>query len=318
MSQSNSNENVPSSETEIGQAKVVRKPRTRAKKVIEKVVEVEQTIEEVVSDTIHNTKFSFRPKSETGKKLKAFFTKTCPRVIKKNYKIIFSIVLVLVVSIFSYFKISELQFKVNDLFIEKSSIDANYGEIKEKLSSSSLVVVTKKTLDNDMATRFTTISPRVAKIIVDTVMEESKKYNINPMMLYSMGSVESSQRFWIEHDKVTITVPRDDKKGTKQITTRAVGWGGVIWEHHHKLLKEKGIAYSRADLFYPDVNIRAAAAIFDMFTKMPLKDGVKNKYISAQRRYFGGNYKEYSDRINLQVVALVNAELYKDKPARLK
>ena len=42
-------------------------------------------------------------------------------------------------------------------------------------------------------------------------------------------------------------------------------------------------------------------AIYNMYYNMPLKSGVTNRDISAQRRYFGGNHKTYTDKIYKQV-----------------
>ena len=204
----------------------------------------------------------------------------------------------------------EKEFKLKEKDEQIKEKDEQLKTLNNKISENSFIIINKDSLLFDMSKRFTSFSEKTIKIIVDTIIEESEKYKINPVVLYSLGIVESSHRYWIEHDKVTLFIPNEDGKKEK-INTQAVGWGGVIWEWHHKLLKEKGIADSRSDLFYPDVNIRATAAIYNMYYNMPLKEGVKNPNISAQRRYFGGNHKEYSDRIDKQVVALIKSEMYR-------
>lgn len=301
--------------------------KSRTKKVIDKVVEVEHEIEDVVSDTIHETLITFKPKSRAGRKFRVFLKRKLPTLVLEYHRLVIVMLLIITISSYSYMRINSLLHEnkslknVNDSLIEtieaneqdKSKIRTELEALKERLSGSSFVIVNKDTLLNDMKERFQNISPKVSKVIVETVISESKKYNINPIILYSLGVVESSHRFWIEHDKVLISVKKENGSDTKKIHARAVGWGGVMWEYHHKMLRDKGIAQTRADLFYPDVNIKAAAAIYNMYFHMDKKSGAENQDVSAQRRYFGGNYKSYSDKINKQVVTLVNAEIYRQK-----
>jgi len=290
-----------------------------------KTKKVEHDIEDLVSDTVHETKVSFKPKSKVGRKLRIFLKRNLPTILGSYYKLALVMILVIVISSYSYMRINELlkenkalhsdtltlQKGIKDIKIEKDKAALELQAVNERLAGSSFVIVNRATLLNDMQKRFPSISQKVADVIVTTVISEAKKYNINPIILYSLGVVESSHRFWIEHAKVLVSVPRRDGKGTKKIHVRAVGWGGIVWEHHHKMLIKKGIASTRADLFYPDVNIKAAAAIYNMMFHMPKKSGTTTQDESAQRRYFGGNYKSYSDKINKQVVALVNAEIYR-------
>jgi hypothetical protein len=293
--------------------------------IVQNIVDKEHQVEDAIGDVVHEIKFNFKPKTIAGRKLRIFFKKTFPVWFGRNYRYVFAVSLALVIALFSFHKIYNLQSHLATIKIEKITLvdknkelhakltiaDNELSTLRERLAGSSFVIVNKQTLLNDMTERFSSISPRVAKIIVDTVIEEAKKYDINPIILYSLGVVESSHRYWIEHPKSLISIPQESGKGYKKIHAEAVGWGGVMWEHHYKMLIDKNIAKTRADLFYPDVNIRAAAAIYNMYFHMDKKDGVKNQDVSAQRRYFGGNYKSYSDKINAQVVELVNAEIYR-------
>ena len=310
---------------EVSEEETQTNKTKRTRKVIDKVKEVEHDIEDVVSDTIHETKVSFKPKSLAGRKFRIFLKRKLPCIVERYYKLALVLVLILAISSYSYMRINDLLQQNKDLVLTNSELreeakqsgeeklkhDKALQELKDKLVGSSFVIVSRETFMNDMKVRFPKISPKVAKIIVDNVIAEAKKYDINPIILYSLGIVESSHRFWIEHLQVLVNVPRNDGKGTKKIKVKAVGWGGIVWEHHYKMLQSKNIAQTRADLFYPDVNIKAAAAIYNMYFHMPRKKGTKNADESAQRRYFGGNYKSYSDKIDKQVVALVRAEIYR-------
>ena len=302
------------------------KNNKRKKRVMEKVNEVKNNTDNDVHNSSKKTNSSFKSKkSVLCRKIRFFFKRRFPIIISIYYKLVLIMLMIIAISSYSYMRINELlqenktlmhtnlklkeTIKLNTK--DKLKIERELKILKNKLNGSSFVIVSRETLMNDMKKRFSNISPKIAKIIVDTVIEEAKKYNINPIILYSLGIVESSHRFWIEHAKRLVVVPKESGKGTKRIYVRAVGWGGIVYEHHHKLLKEKGILSTRADLFYPDVNIRAAAAIYNMYFHMPRKRGTTNADESAQRRYFGGNFKSYSDKINKQVVTLVKAEIYR-------
>ena len=112
-------------------------------------------------------------------------------------------------------------------------------------------------------------------------------------------------RFEIQHSLTTIVINK------KKLKIRAVGLGGVVWEWWGDKLKEAGIAEVRSDLFLPDVNIRAAAFVLNEMSKRELLKGTKSKDESMLRRYFGGNYKAYSDKIDKKVMSIVRPNLYR-------
>lgn len=290
------------------------------KKVIQKVVQTEHDVEDVISDVVHETSLSFKPKSPAGRRFRIFLKRGLTRWINRNIRYIFVSFLVFFISIYSFIKINALYDEINILksegvkyvLLDETVIEQKkeIEELTEKLNNGSYIYVNEKTLLKDMKQRFPNISNRVAEIIVKTVLEESKKYNINPMILYALGGVESSHRHWIEHDKVTVQIENPDGS-YKNIITRAVGWGGVVWEIHKKMLIEKGIATTKGDLFYPEINIRASAAIYDMYFKMEKRDGVTSQDVSAQRRYFGGNFKVYSDRISAEIMQVIKSTIYR-------
>lgn len=239
----------------------------------------------------------------------SFFIKyTLPAFFVLHYNRLFVIILLISISAYSYVTISGLKDQLKELDTLKTSVQVDgttrkiqtVNELVKQLNGSSFIVVSKQALLNDMEKRFPYISKPVANEIIDTVMSESKKYNINPLMLYSMGTVESTQRFWIEHSQCRILVPRDDGKGTKYVFAKAVGWGGVMWEQHKVFLMKKGIAQTRSDLFIPSVNIKATAAIYNMYFELDKKPQARTQEESAQLRYFGGCFKSYADRIHKQ------------------
>lgn len=286
-------------------------------KIIQDIVDAEHNVEDVISDVIHETRFQFRPKTIAGRKMRVYIKRSFPNWFGKNYRYIFVVILLLAVGLFSFYKIHDLQTELAATVEERNSFKSIVDKAEEskklynQLTGSSFVHIDGITLLNDIEKRFPNISTKAANTIIETIISESKKYDMNPLILYAMGVIESGHRFWIEHDQVYVIVPKENGKGTKRILIRAVGWGGIVWEIHYKMLKAEGIAQTRTDLFYPEANIRAAAKIYNVYFEMDKLPGTKNQDESAQRRYFGGNFKHYSDKINAQVLTLVNAEIYR-------
>ena len=190
---------------------------------------------------------------------------------------------------------------LNSLIITKNK---ELKEEKQKTSLKSYVNVNKSTLENDIK-KYSKLSSKMKVLIIKTVLDTSKKYDLNPLLVYSLLHTESSMRFYIQHSTVHLVI-----KG-KKVTTRAVGLGGVIWEWWGDKLKKENIAFSRSDLFLPDVNIKAVGYILNEFRKSPTMRGCKSRDESMLRRYFGGNYKFYSDKIDKKIMNLVRSELYK-------
>ena len=278
----------------------------------------EHPVEDVITDLTHQTTINFEPQTESGKKFKTWF--------KKNFKYLFILLLLAILGILVVQKLNHLDKAVNGLENDNNKITSvikkyvtahtsNSTKEEPKFRDDTFIVINRDTLMDDMEKRFPHISKKIATTIIDTIIEESRKYNLNPLILYAIGVVESGHKYWVEHDQITLTYTEGGKE--KKVNTRAAGWGGVVWEWHAKMLEEKGIATSRSELFYPDVNIRATAAIYKSFYDMELKDGTTNRDVSAQRRYFGGNYASYSDKIHSEVMAIVKSVIYKEpKPVK--
>lgn len=189
--------------------------------------------------------------------------------------------------------------------VEESKIkDARIAEMKSWKDQKSFIMINRNLLETNLKT-YPKLSAHNRKIIIDTVLSEAAKYNINPIILYSLLHVESTMRFWIQHSPVKITVNK------KKRTVQAVGLGGVVWEWWGDQLKKANIAEVRSDLFNPETNIKAAAFILNEFSKREMLKGTKSKDESMLRRYFGGNFKSYSDKIDKKVMRIVRPNLYR-------
>ncbi len=212
--------------------------------------------------------------------------------LKNNYtKIILSIVIFGILS--------------TSLVIFKSTQKNDIVILNSKLKEYQLFEFTDLDLLKDMNKMYPHLSTNVKKIIVKTILIESKKYNINPLIIYSLIHTESSMRPWINHKRVLIKI--DGKKKYIQ----AVGLGGIVWEWWGKKLKDAEIAEVRSDLFNPEINIKAVVFVYNkLYNKQKLKNA-KSQDESAMIRYFGGGYKSYFQKIDKKIAQLVSTKLYR-------
>lgn len=178
--------------------------------------------------------------------------------------------------------------------------------LQELEQNKSFVLVNKSLLLEDLKYNFPDISSNTRTKIVQTIIEEAQRYEVNPMILYSICYVESSFRFWLEHDGVKIPV-----KG-KEVKTKAVGLTGVIWEYWEEPLKTAGIAETKGDLFDPVINIKASAFIYNENFNKELLKGAKTRDESALLRYFGGNFPSYLQKIDAKIASLVRPTLFRN------
>jgi len=180
--------------------------------------------------------------------------------------------------------------------------------LKEKLTEerqSQLVQFTDFDLLKDINKMYPHISTKVKETIVKTILSESKKYNINPLIIYSLIHTESTMRPWIEHKRVLINI-----NGKKKYI-QAVGLGGIVWEWWGKQLKEANIAEVRSDLFDPVVNIKAVVFVYNTFYLKKKHKKADTQDESAMIRYFGGGYKSYFNKIDSKVAQLIRTKMYR-------
>ena len=178
-------------------------------------------------------------------------------------------------------------------------------EFKIISSSGSIVYVGKEDLLNDLMTHYPDVSTKTKIAILETIISEAEKYNMNPLILYSIAYTESTFRHWLEHAEAIVDI------GNKKTKIKAVGLMGITWENHKDFLQDLQIAETRGDLFTPEVNIKAGAAILNKYMDMELKSGAKTKTESALLRYFGGNFPTYVNRINNKITEFTVKSYFK-------
>lgn len=172
--------------------------------------------------------------------------------------------------------------------------------------------IDKQTLEEHIR-QYTYLSSRVQKLIVDTVIEEAIRYNINPIVLYSLVNIESNFKYWITHSNVVIPIKE------KKVCTNAIGACGIIWELWGDRLIESSIAETQADLYDPVINIKASAFVLSEYMKQPLLQTTKSSEESAMLRYYGVTYtgkslnKDYLDKIETFMGGLLKDAVYKRK-----
>ena len=174
------------------------------------------------------------------------------------------------------------------------------------------VNIDRTTLDTHIK-QYTYLSSRAQKLIVSTIVEEAIRYDINPIIIYSLINIESNFKYWITHSNVVI--PVNDKK----VATSAIGATGVIWELWGPKLIEAGIAETQSDLYDPVINIRASAFILADYMKLPLLLSTRSSEESAMIRYYGVTYtgkninKDYLERIESFMGGILKDAIYNRK-----
>ena len=200
---------------------------------------------------------------------------------------------------------AELQAQITDLNTTNESLikklnllQTEQSLIKQPLDS--LLSISHLDLMEDILVTYPHLSDQQKRIIIDTIFEESSKYNINPFIIYSLIHAESSFRFWIEHAQVTIN-------GQKM---RAVGLGGIMWYWWGEMLSEAKIASTRSELFDPVTNIRAIVHIYHHLTTISMHKDASNIHHSAMLRYFGGSYSHYIKSIEEKMMTIIRRKMY--------
>ena len=162
-----------------------------------------------------------------------------------------------------------------------------------------ILKLTKQSIALDLDT-FKHLSTREKSVIYSAIIEASKRYEINPLVIYSILYSESTFRSYLKHADITLII--DNKK----IKTNAIGLGGIVWEWWGEDLVAEGIAETKDDLFDPRTNIFATAYVYKvMYSREKLKSA-ESQGESALMRYFGGEYKWYAAKINTKMINVIN------------
>ncbi len=179
--------------------------------------------------------------------------------------------------------------------------------VTQKPEPQSYIKITKQDLEADIAANYPSTPTKAKREIVDTIIEIEQTYNINPIITYAFGLVESSWNPHAMHKEVVINT------GKKKLRIHAIGSMGIVFEWWGEKLIKAGIITNRADLLDPVLSIRAFGFIYNELHNMPMHPSARNKDESAMLRYFGGDHKSYIDKIEGKIGSLIAAKLYKSK-----
>ena len=171
-----------------------------------------------------------------------------------------------------------------------------YREPKGIISS-----ITMTDLSQHLTATYRHLSKSQRELILTSIATTSDRYKVSPIVIYGLIAVESSFRFWITHKQVTIKGKKDN----------GIGLGGIMPSWWLDKLKKAGILETKSDLYEPATNIKAIGFILAEYKTLPLMKGTNDTTTSALRRYFGGNYRSYTNKIENQIGAIIFTKIYK-------
>jgi len=196
-------------------------------------------------------------------------------------------------------KINSDKSNINDLnktkVIEKIVNKIVYKEPKDIISS-----ITMSDLNSHLKLVYSHLSTKDRKRVLLSIAKASDKYKISPVVFYGLIAVESSFRPWITHHQVVIKGKRDN----------GIGLGGVVPYWWLDKLRKANILETKSDLYNIENNIDAIGFILAEYKTMKLIKGTNDSTTSALRRYFGGNYKSYTEKIRNQIGSIIFSKIY--------
>lgn len=125
-----------------------------------------------------------------------------------------------------------------------------------------LLSVVLKDLQKDLQTNYSFLSQNQQQEILSAIIESSNRFKINPLIIYSLVSVESSFRFYIRSPE-RFVVGSDGKKHKD----RAIGLTSIIYSIWNKSLKENNIILTKTELYQIKPNILAGTFILSVLKK---------------------------------------------------
>ena len=189
----------------------------------------------------------------------------------------------------------EPKIEIKDKIVYKDKII-----IKEILPKDSIVSIGMSDLKNDLKKNYSFLSTSIRTRILTSIDKCSKKNDISPIVIYGLISVESSFRAWIKSPLRTVTAYNG-----KRVKDQAIGLGSIMYSIWGAKLKKANLLETKTDLYIIENNIASIGYIFAELKKMSLKKGTYDKTTSAMRRYFGGNYKNYSLKIKDKIGSIM-------------
>ena len=207
------------------------------------------------------------------------------------------LLLIIVLSVGSYL----LGYNSHKPIIKTKTVKCIVPKVVYRNKQGIILDITYNTLAKDLVNNYGFLSKNQQVQILNAIKKASKVYNINPLIIYSLISVESSFRFYIQSPKRLIL----NSEGKKQYD-RAIGLCSIIYSIWGKQLKKAKILSTKTELYEIEPNIISGSYIIKV-----LKDRYKGNTIKALEAYFGkSNYaKIYQKKIRAKIGSLIEKEM---------
>lgn len=147
----------------------------------------------------------------------------------------------------------------------------------------------KNIMHFDMAS-YTRLPEELKTDIIQEVVLNSQKYNIDARLVYAVLFTESTFRNNVKH---TPTYVKQLKK-----KVQAIGMGGVVWDFWKDYLVENTSLTKKSDLKDWRKNIEATSAILAYLYNYKMHPKAKDSKESVAIRYYGLYNIEYIEKIN--------------------
>ena len=218
-----------------------------------------------------------------------------------NNKPIILGVISLLFSFYSLYCVINIITKQNKQIVKTKTIKCIVPKIVYRNKQGVILNITYKTLAKDLATNYNFLSKNQQVQILNAIKKANKIYGINPLVIYSLISIESSFRFYTQSPKRLVI----NSDGKKQYD-KAIGLCSIIYSIWGKQLKKVKILSTKTELYDIEPNIMAGSYILKV-----LQDRNKGNTIKALESYFGkSNYaKIYQKKIKAKIGSLIEKEI---------
>ncbi len=187
-----------------------------------------------------------------------------------------------------------------DVKQQLQNIDEHQAQLIEEIEIIKEIELDKKSneyvLAHDLLFNQTHIKEEEIASLLNQIFACSKKYEIDPLLLYSVLWNESRLRNDVTHKTTYV------KKLQKNVT--AIGMGGVVWDFWGDEIIKNTSLTSKNDLYIKEKNIEATAFILNRVYSKPILKDAKNRTESALGRYYGKINVNYITKVVSKMIYL--------------
>ena len=165
-----------------------------------------------------------------------------------------------------------------------------------------IINITYGTLRNDLKNHYSFLTDNQINTILNAIKTASIKYKINPLLIYSLISVESSFRFWIESPR-RLVIGSDARKHYDN----ARGLMSIMPSIWLKELRANKVIKKTSQLYQIRPNIMSGTYILSTLIKR-----YKGNAIKALESYFGKSAyaRIYQHKIRSKIGSLLEKQIF--------